>query len=99
KFTEDCEQRYLYIVRVKKDEQTRKNIAVTASNYLARNVPFDYQINYSDSDKVNCSELVYWSLLNASGKDFFDRVNVKDQKVLAFNSLLDSTNFEVIYHY
>jgi len=99
KFTEDCEQSYLYIVRVKEDAQIRKKVSVTAENYLTRRVPFDYQINYTDSDKVNCSELVYWSLLNASGKDFFERVNVKDQKVLAFNSLLDSSNFEVIYHY
>jgi len=99
KFTEDCMKELLYIVRLKKDESVRENVYLTAKNYLSRAVPFDYKIDNNDSLKVSCSELVYWSIFNATGQDLFARVSVENQPVLAFNSLLDSTNFEIIYHY
>lgn len=98
-FLDDCTKGYLYIVRYKGSDHQREVIGTTAKAFLTRHVVFDYEINYDDSSRVNCSELIYWGLKNASGKDLMTRIKVKDKYPLGFNSLLDTANFRIVYKY
>lgn len=97
-FYSDCMEGYFYAVRIKSGA-TQKHISNIASNYLVKKTPFDYTINYGDSTKVNCSEFVYQVLKRAGSPNCFSTIEVENKKILAFNSLLDSTNFTIIYHY
>lgn len=98
-FMRDCLKNYLYVVRPKSDSVKRERIAVIAGEFLSRKATFDYELNYKDSSRVNCSELVYWALLRSTGSDLFKRIKMGDQYPLAFNSLLDTCHFDVIYRY
>ncbi len=98
-FLKDCVKGCLYVVRYRGDRDKQEQVAEMARNYLSRQVPFDYEINYQDSAKVNCSELVYQALLRSSGKDLFKRIKIQDKYPIAFNSLLDTARFEIIYKY
>jgi hypothetical protein len=97
-FLADCVDGYFYVVRIK-DSTAQKHIPSIATNYFNKKAPFDYTINYSDSTKVNCSEFVYQVLKRAGSPNCFSTIAVENKKVLAFNSLIDSTNFTIIYHY
>ena len=97
-FYADCEEGLLYVVRIK-NTAVQKHIIPVAVNYLKQKTPFDYTINYKDSSKVNCSEFVYQVLKRAGSPNCFSTIAVENKQILAFNSLLDSTNFTIIYHY
>jgi hypothetical protein len=96
-FLDDCIKGYVYVVRYSKEDR-QDAIAASAGEFLRRQVPFDYQLNNKDAASVTCSELVYWNLKEATGKDCLDKLVIDNREVFAFNSLLDTRNFKTIYH-
>lgn len=98
-FTADCVKDLLYIVRLKKDKKVREKIAMQAELFMKSSIPFDYELNFGDASRLNCSELVYHSLIYATGVDYFEKIALENQVALSFNSLLDTNRFEMVYHY
>lgn len=97
-FLSDCLSGYLYVVRIK-DRSVAKQVPAIAASYLSKQTPFDYTIDYEDTSKVNCSEFVYQVCKQAGKKHYFSTIKIENKEVLAFNSLIDSANFDIIYHY
>ena len=63
-----------------------------AARYLERRVPFDMLFDIRDSSKIFCSELIYLSVLNASGYPIFDR----EKMDFHFAAFFDGTLFQPV---
>ncbi len=59
-----------------------------AARYLEQRVPFDMLFDIRDSSKIFCSELIYLSILNASGYSIFDKAKMDYNFTSFFNSAL-----------
>lgn len=99
RFTQDCLPNSMYIVRYKGDTLVRNKIADNAWKLLNNSIPFDYDLNYTDPSRMNCSEMVYHIMLNTTGRDLFEKILINNKMAFSFNSLLDSSDFEIIYNY
>ena len=66
-----------------------------ANRYLQQRIPFDLTFDIRDSSKIFCSELLYLSILNASGYPIFDT----EKMDFHFASFFDEDIFQrVINH-
>lgn len=98
-FMKDVVRGHFYVVRLKDTTVAASSLDAAAKRYAARKVPFDYSLDQKDSTAMNCSEMVYWVLKNTTGRDYFSRITVNKSQALAFNSLLDTANFEIVCRY
>lgn len=95
-FLNDTKPNSLFVLRLKKDENVRKKVLEKAIEYKNNKTPFDYQFNSDDDTKIYCSELIYQSILKSTGMTVMIEKNIQSKKILTFNSLLDTANFEII---
>lgn len=98
-FMKDVVRGYFYVVRLKDTTVASASLDAAAKRFAARRVPFDYSLDQKDSTAMNCSEMVFWVLKNTTGRDLFNRIPVNKSQALAFNSLLDTANFEIVCRY
>ena len=98
-FLHDCTNGYLYVVRLKSSVKKRTEFANRTSYYLESNTTFDHELNNTDKTQMNCLELIYWSMMDINEKDILKKIKIGTKETFAFNSLLDTTKFAIVYHY
>ncbi len=97
-FLLDCNKNSVFIVRNKFNKIKRNLFSDKAVEYSKRVIPFDYEFNYQEKNKMYCSELIYCLFLEVYEKDFFEKKEVNNTSLLKFSSLFDTTNFILVLH-
>jgi len=96
KFLSDAKLKDTYFVRHISPEQIRKKIAEKAMMYLDKKIPFDYNFDNSDTTTFYCLEFLDHTLKTVLKKELVQRKKVGQSEALLLNSLLDTSNFEII---
>ncbi len=80
-----------------KDSIIAAQASEIAMYYLEKKIPFDLDYLLSDdSTAFYCSEFVYKTYLEASGKEYFQLSKVSMGEILGFNALLEADDFELL---
>ena len=95
-FLKDAKLKDTYFVRLKSPANIRKRIADKSIEYLKEEVPFDYNFDIQDTTTFYCLEFIDQTLKVVLGKDVVKRKKIGQSEALLLNSLLDTTNFEII---
>ena len=95
-FLKDTRVGSLFILRLKKDQETRDSLSIRALHYLEKQVPFDYDFDHERPDKIYCSELLHRVLLDVTASSPFKTAPYGRGEMLLFNSILDSSVFRTV---
>jgi hypothetical protein len=98
-FLDDSYQESVYVVRPKAPDSLRQAYALKAQELLDQKVPFDYDFNLNDQEKLYCSEMIYVLFDETSQNTCFLKKKFNDKEVILFQSFLDTTHFEMIKKY
>ncbi|MBA3899723.1 MAG: hypothetical protein H0X62_05850 [Bacteroidetes bacterium] len=93
-FLDDSHIGSVFVSRVKLCKTN--TISKFAKEQLEKRTPFDYEFDLKSKDAIYCTELVSDVLLKSQGQDMFKQKTINGKPVLTFNSLLDTTLFNII---
>ncbi len=96
-FTNHSKLNSIIVVRLKDiDSLASQKVINLAKNYADNKIPFDYTFDQTDDSKLFCTELIYQSFLQATGKNIF--LNTKGKTdLLQFKNLYNSNHFRIIF--
>lgn len=98
-FLLDCKPHTIRIIRWKNMIALRERLANIALHYSSKNIPFDYQFDYKNPNKMYCNELLYHCLINVNDSDFFVKKVVNKTELLTFSCFLDTNLFTFVSNY
>ncbi len=92
-FLLDCSKGFLFVVRFK--GEAAKNLAMSerAKHYAQQRIPFDKEVDNASSEKMSCTELLYWCMKDVYEVDYFNRIKIGNKELLGFSNLLDTSKF------
>ena len=73
-------------------------VAERARDYLAQEVPFDHGFSVFTTDKLYCTELLFYIFREIGGKDIFVIEKKHKSYMLMFETFFRTKNFEPLFH-
>ena len=99
RFLLDCTKDFLYSVRYKSSPGRNEKMAKRAIHYANQKIGFDKEGKNENTDKMSCTELLFWCMKDVYEVDVFNRIKISDHEFLGFSGLLDTAHFEIIARY
>jgi Permuted papain-like amidase enzyme, YaeF/YiiX, C92 family len=96
-FFADVADSNIAIVRPLLDTNQKIKFISEAKRYLNKKIKFDHDFNFKDTSKLYCSELVYHSYVNSTGKNPFDFKKNDNVDLMKFDSFFKTQYFITVW--
>lgn len=92
-FLKNSDKNNVALFRLKVSKNQIRNMVNKLQFYLKKQINFDYNFDLNDSNKMYCSEIIYYSLDEKIRNQIFKLKKIKKNNILLFSTFYVKENF------